>query len=335
MTEAEKSDNVSTDEPRQTLWIALGTAAFTIIIALVIALTRNSDPNAPAQSSLSEAPRAGKSEIAASVRPTFDTLRITPEGTGVVAGRMTAGARIELIANGQLIAQETADQRGEWVIIIDQPLSPGATEFDLRGYPADGGSMQSAAETAFAHVPERGKRDVLTVLADKAGERPSRVLQASTTGGGTAAPMSLQTIDYSPGDSPVLLSGQASDLAELRIYIDNEFAALAQPDLNGRWEARASIALSSDKHMIRLDQVAGDGKVLLRFEQPVTAGKPLNSDDAKAGVVIRPGNNLWQIARTIYGRGPQYTLIFRENSGQIKDPNLIYPGQMFALPSEK
>ncbi|MEO9875811.1 MAG: Ig-like domain-containing protein [Anderseniella sp.] len=49
-------------------------------------------------------------------------------------------------------------------------------------------------------------------------------------------------------------------------------------------------------------------------------------------VVIQPGNNLWQISRVIYGQGRQYTVIYDANKGQIRDPNRIYPGQIFETP---
>ncbi len=49
-------------------------------------------------------------------------------------------------------------------------------------------------------------------------------------------------------------------------------------------------------------------------------------------VVIQPGNNLWQISRVIYGHGRQYTVIYDANKGQIRDPNRIYPGQIFETP---
>ncbi|MGB7205096.1 MAG: LysM peptidoglycan-binding domain-containing protein, partial [Anderseniella sp.] len=49
-------------------------------------------------------------------------------------------------------------------------------------------------------------------------------------------------------------------------------------------------------------------------------------------VVIQPGNNLWQISRVIYGEGVQYTVIYEANKAQIRNPNLIYPGQIFETP---
>lgn len=49
-------------------------------------------------------------------------------------------------------------------------------------------------------------------------------------------------------------------------------------------------------------------------------------------VIIRRGDNLWTIARRVYGEGLRYTQIFEANAGQIRNPDLIYPGQVFDLP---
>ena len=51
-------------------------------------------------------------------------------------------------------------------------------------------------------------------------------------------------------------------------------------------------------------------------------------------VVIR-GDNLWQISRVTYGHGIRYTVIYKANRDQIRDPDLIYPGQIFVLPKER
>lgn len=48
--------------------------------------------------------------------------------------------------------------------------------------------------------------------------------------------------------------------------------------------------------------------------------------------IIRSGDNLWTIARRVYGEGMRYTQIFEANTDQIRDPDLIYPGQVFDLP---
>ncbi|HYW03895.1 MAG TPA: LysM peptidoglycan-binding domain-containing protein [Gammaproteobacteria bacterium] len=48
--------------------------------------------------------------------------------------------------------------------------------------------------------------------------------------------------------------------------------------------------------------------------------------------VVR-GDNLWDIAKkpSIYGNPYEWPLIYKDNSGKIKDPDLIYPGQQFDI----
>ena len=53
---------------------------------------------------------------------------------------------------------------------------------------------------------------------------------------------------------------------------------------------------------------------------------------AAGQVVVQPGNSLWRIASRVYGEGLLYTEIYQANVGQIRDPDLIYPGQIFDLP---
>ena len=50
---------------------------------------------------------------------------------------------------------------------------------------------------------------------------------------------------------------------------------------------------------------------------------------------ISRGDNLWRISKKTYGEGLRYTVIYDANSPQIRDPDLIYPGQVFVLPNGK
>ena len=75
-----------------------------------------------------------------------------------------------------------------------------------------------------------------------------------------------------------------------------------------------------------------EGAVLARVETPFSRAEVEEIEVAGDNVVVQPGNSLWRIARRVYGRGIQYTVIYQANSGQIVDPDLIYPGQIFNLP---
>lgn len=47
---------------------------------------------------------------------------------------------------------------------------------------------------------------------------------------------------------------------------------------------------------------------------------------------VKKGDCLWNIAKKYYGNGAQYTKIYNANKGKIKNPNLIYPGQVLTIP---
>lgn len=86
------------------------------------------------------------------------------------------------------------------------------------------------------------------------------------------------------------------------------------------------------RHALRVDQLAGS-EVTARVEVPFQRESlPAAPPGAPPQVVVQPGNNLWRIARQVYGRGTRFTVIYAANREQIRDPRLIYPGQVFALP---
>lgn len=47
---------------------------------------------------------------------------------------------------------------------------------------------------------------------------------------------------------------------------------------------------------------------------------------------VKKGDCLWNIAKKYYGSGASYKKIYEANKSKIKNPNLIYPGQVFLIP---
>lgn len=277
--------------------------------------------------------------------PAFDLVRISRGGTGVIAGRMAAGADVELYANGKKIAQVVANEDGEWVIILDEPLEAGSVELNLKAVDRATKMQSEATDVVVVSVPtrdtdrfiEREQNGVVAVLTPKEGTGPSTVLQKP----GVAAyaevgdSLSVDTVDYGAGNGSVV-TGRSLPRVEVRLYLDGQFIKSVRADDSGRWSIVLSDQpLTDGNHMIRVDQTVGDGQVQLRVEQPIVTGEAIDQSLAEGGVFVRPGNTLWQIARQLYGSGVRYTLIFGENSEQIADPDLIYPGQVFKLPIKK
>ena len=48
---------------------------------------------------------------------------------------------------------------------------------------------------------------------------------------------------------------------------------------------------------------------------------------------VKRGDCLWNISKRFYGNGAKYTTIYNANRSKIRNPNLIYPGQVLWIPS--
>ena len=116
-------------------------------------------------------------------------------------------------------------------------------------------------------------------------------------------------------------------------------------ELSLRVAARADQADQAGRaqSMAAQGERAGDGAVPRTATEPsVGQGKTAMASgsvgDAAPGaggrgrITVERGDNLWRIARENYGAGIRYTAIFRANKDQIRNPHLIYPGQVFLMP---
>jgi hypothetical protein len=90
--------------------------------------------------------------------------------------------------------------------------------------------------------------------------------------------------------------------------------------------------VDSGTHRLRLDQLAPNGTVVSRLDRPFTRDQLAAADLPAGHIAIERGQNLWTIARRAYGQGIRYTAIYEANRQDIRNPDLIYPGQVFNLP---
>jgi nucleoid-associated protein YgaU len=65
---------------------------------------------------------------------------------------------------------------------------------------------------------------------------------------------------------------------------------------------------------------------------PETAAPKL--EHADSAVIIRRRDTLWRISRRVYGQGVRYSTIYLANQDQIRNPDRIWPGQVFKVPGK-
>ena len=274
-------------------------------------------------------PASSIEEVAEQIVPTFDIVRVERDGMAVIAGRAAPGADVSLKRNGSTVSATRADGRGEWVIVLDEPLAPGDIQLSLTARNPDGTSVDSAQSVSIS-VPDQDGGQALVVLAEPG--KASRVLQGPGVPS-DAGNLVLEAVDYDENGN-VIISGIADPGATIQIYLNDNSIGSGVADPDGHWELHPGGAVAPGVYAMRIDQLDADGKVVARVEVPFERGvaEEVRRQLAEGQVVIQPGNNLWNIARQLYGTGYRYTVIYQANRDQIRDPNLIYPGQILVTP---
>lgn len=171
-----------------------------------------------------------------------------------------------------------------------------------------------------------------------------RVVQPALVPGAVPEPVetvALDTITYD-SDGEVMVSGRASGGGFVRVYVDNVAVAAARIGDDGFWDTTLA-DVPPGVYTIRIDQMDDAGAVVSRMESPFqrearadVAAAMADTTGADFGGVavktVQPGHTLWAIARERYGEGIMYVEVFAANRDRIRNPDLIYPGQVFVLP---
>lgn len=168
----------------------------------------------------------------------------------------------------------------------------------------------------------------------RAGREGLSVIATPTTEPQVRQDLGIDAISYDAAGA-VSLAGTGARDAELRIYLDNQPVQFTQVDQAGAWSSPLP-NVESGIYVLRIDAVAEDGTVESRVETPFQLTAPeiaaASRRDGVTAITVQPGFTLWAISEGYFGEGVQYVQIFESNRDQIRDPDLIFPGQVFNLP---
>ena len=130
-------------------------------------------------------------------RPSFDIVRIDPQGGAVVAGRGAPDAEVTILSDGTEIGRATANDQGAWALTPTAPLPPGPHALTLQEH-TTAGQLLASEGSVLMSVPVPSPTAPLPPLAVlTAPQQAPRVLQGPV-GEGTAKPgqLGLGALDY-------------------------------------------------------------------------------------------------------------------------------------------
>lgn len=315
-------------------------------------------------------------------RPSFDVIRISPDGTTVIGGRGTPGSVLTMLLDEETLTELPIGMDGTFakILTIEPSRSPRVlslvTELDGDSVPSDDkiiiapfgaktkpqSDPDASSDKTVVSTSERDGRETQTASPNDVTARndtnaatpevPALFLSANDgvrlvqPSGGRASPelmagLSIDTISYSD-TGEVRISGRGKADHFVRLYVNNSQNVTSRIASDGRWNSTLQ-NVEAGVYTLRMDLIDASGEVLSRVETPFKreekqkisrALEQLTSDDVSAEerVVVQSGDTLWGIAQRHYGEGILYVRVFEANNDNIRDPDLIYPGQVFAVP---
>lgn len=213
---------------------------------------------------------------------------------------------------------------------------------------ADTGENVAAAEVEVVKDETPSQDDTATVRAEKSSQTVLmsdasgvRVLQPAIPADAAPEVMStvaLDAITYSDAGE-VQLSGRGQGAGFVRVYLDNAPVTTSRIEGDGNWRTDLP-EVDTGVYTLRIDEVDAQGNVTSRVETPfkredeeVISASDVAADTQRVkAVTVQPGSTLWAISRETYGDGVMYVRVFEANRDRIRNPDLIYPGQVFTLP---
>jgi len=177
---------------------------------------------------------------------------------------------------------------------------------------------------------------VIILPAERGGDAPALVrsqgdeLAMLQPGGPEASGVVLDQLTQEP-DGDLLLRGRASPGHAVRIY-GNDKAIDTVAAADGSWSLTVPGARAEDIRLFRLDEIKRSGAVASRIEVPFDPSGAASQVVRDRRITVQRGDHLWRLAEQHYGDGIRYSVIFGANSDLIRDPDLIYPDQVFTVP---
>ena len=253
---------------------------------------------APASADTMPATSADATDPSAPVA--IQSVEIEDQGSFYAGGKATPGSQCRVYLNGSFVATVTADGKGLWSLQIKRGMRPGHYAVRVDQVETKSGKVTARAEVPFDY-PLGAMAAVMPPDLNRktASIRPGVATTASGAqhlASATASPSLPRT---SPAGQPNVQDGRA-------------MVPAATSSVGGK-TADASAATGTS---------VADADL---------AAVPTVVDELLTAKVSR-GDTLWRISRKMLGHGVRYTQIYAANTQQIRNPRLIYPGQIFVMP---
>ena len=276
----------------------------------------------------------------------LEVVRVRPDGSLVIAGKGLPNSKIEIISNSEVIAVTKSDKIGEFVAVPEKQLKGG--EYFLSFRQTTQNNKVIIAKKSVA-INVTGNQDDIPIVAivDSRGKLGAKVIQApglekkketnqndqKTNKKLTNDPqIQILAITHDSKVGQLVLSGKAYNGVQVNAGFTGKETSSTKI-INSEWTLSIPGKLIAGKQKVFAVLLGKNGKVLSE-NSIIISGKNIENADGKTLIIVQKGDALWNIAFQRLGLGNRYIDIVELNKDKIKNPDLIYPKQLFIIPNK-
>jgi len=287
--------------------------------------------NVPAPAAM---PASEPAPDVAATPPAIDAIEIDG-GRNFFAGSGPEGATVRLYVDDTYVGSTTVEG-GRWLIETDKDVLTKSQQLVRIDVLKPGSSeVASRAEVRFVVDLPQNEAPPVAVAQNDAPAEPAPTAQSATP----APAENPSTPQPAPEAAPASPATPATTPAEPSAPAPSGQQPAAPSPAAPSQPAPAAPAQNATQPAAAAPSEPAPAATPDDADVPTMVAEPVGDPEAQrfasGKAIIRHGDNLWTIARRVYGRGIKYTTIYTANSDQIRDPDLIYPGQVFDLPQDQ
>lgn len=275
-------------------------SALTIIQSLPDNATEAGAAIDKALAALTGKPAPQTEAAAKSSVPSFDVLRVEPDGSTVIAGSAEPNAKLEIVDGEKVVTTTNVGPSGDFAAVLDNPLPPGDHELVLRATGKDGKAVNSE-EVATVSVPKDDSTQLLAMVskpgtasriitapsakqgrvntaeqnAPAASAQPQQdgtAVASANPAAGTATPPPAKT-DGQPDvmvnaveieNDHIFVAGTTKPNAKVRAYADDKLIGEIIAGADGHFVVDGKMPLAVGDHKIRVEVLDETGKIIVR-----------------------------------------------------------------------
>ena len=276
----------------------------------------------------------------------LEVIRVSPDGSLVIAGKGLPNSKVEIISGSTVIATTTSDKIGEFVAVPEKQLKSGEHLLAFRQITKNGNI--TIANEAVAINVTGGINDIpIVAIIDSEGKLGARVIQApglierkiennvneeKKSTEKINPIISILAFTYDAKVGQLILSGTAYGGIQINAGFSGKETSSTKI-LNNKWSLTIPGKLISGKQKVSAVLLGKDGKILSKNSVNIS-GKSIQNANGKTFIIVQKGDALWNIAFNRLGLGQRYIDIVDLNKEIITNPDLIYPKQLFVIPSQ-